>query len=138
MYIELAKIYRQKDEQFIAILHHLRNNKIEADDIIKLNQYVDPQFSTQKNKGYVTLTTHNHKADHINGEALEALSGKTYTFIPEITGEFPEKSYPLEAQLQLKVGAQIMFVKNDLSQDKNYYNGKMGQIQSLRYSRCIV
>lgn len=138
LYIELAKIYRQQDEQFIAILHHLRNNKIEADDIIKLNQYVEPQFSTQKNKGYVTLTTHNHKADHINGEALEALTGKIYTFIPEITGEFPEKSYPLEAQLQLKVGAQIMFVKNDLSQDKNYYNGKMGQIQSLSSQEVIV
>jgi hypothetical protein len=138
LYIELAKIYRQSDEQFIGILNNLRNNKIAANDIQILNQYVDSQFTTQKNKGYVTLTTHNHKADQINAEALLELPGKTYSYIPEITGEFPEKSYPLEAQLQLKVGAQIMFVKNDVGQDKQYYNGKMGQIQSLSTHEVIV
>lgn len=138
IYIELGKIYRQQDADFIQILNNLRNNKIDAADLTILNQYVDPQFTTQKRPGYIILTTHNHKADQINAEALANLPEKPYTYAPEITGDFPDKLAPIEAQLQLKVGAQIMFIKNDIGHDKQFYNGKMGQIQALSAEEICV
>lgn len=131
LYIELSHIYRQTDERFITVLNHLRNNQITNQDIAILNQFVQPNFDLKENKGFICLTTHNAKADAINTESLKELAGKLYRFYPEITGDFPEKIYPLDAQLELKVGAQIMFVKNDLSFDKQYFNGKMGTITSL-------
>lgn len=138
IYIELDKIYRQQDEDFISILNNLRNNKIAEADLKKLNQYVDPQFTTKNRAGYILLTTHNHKADHINAEALRELEGNQFSYVPEITGDFPEKLAPIEAQLQLKVGAQIMFIKNDTGYDKQFYNGKMGQIQALSAQEICV
>nr|WP_315170526.1 helix-turn-helix domain-containing protein [uncultured Flavobacterium sp.] len=131
LYIELSHIYRQTDDRFISVLNHLRNNEITKEDIEILNQYVQPNFDLKTNEGYICLTTHNVKADAINTESIKELTGKLYRFYPEITGDFPEKIYPLESQLELKVGAQIMFVKNDLSFDKQYFNGKMGTIASL-------
>ena len=138
IYIELTKIYRQQDADFISILNNLRNNKIAESDLKKLNQYVDPQFTTYNKPGYILLTTHNHKADQINAEALANLAGKSFPYEPEITGDFPDKLAPIEAQLQLKVGAQIMFIKNDSGHDKQFYNGKMGQIQSLTPQEICV
>jgi len=131
LYIELSKIYRQTDEQFISVLNNLRNNHITKEDIQVLNQFVKPDFDLKSNKGYITLTTHNSKADSMNAQSLEDLEGKVTTFLPEITGDFPEKIYPIDPNLQLKVGAQIMFVKNDLSFEKNYFNGKMGIIKTM-------
>jgi hypothetical protein len=131
LYIELSKIFRQTDDKFISVLNNLRNNQISTDDIQALNQYVKPNFDLKANKGYITLTTHNNKADAMNAQALEDLEEKLVVYKPEITGDFPDKIFPVEEQLQLKVGAQIMFVKNDLSFDKNYFNGKMGVVKSL-------
>ena len=131
LYIELSKIFRQTDDVFISILNNLRNNQITQEDIKNLNQYVQPNFDLKANKGYITLTTHNAKADTMNAQALQDLEGKLETFKPDIVDDFPEKIYPIEQNLQLKVGAQIMFVKNDLSFDKKYFNGKMGFIKSL-------
>ncbi|WP_281227344.1 helix-turn-helix domain-containing protein [Flavobacterium aquiphilum] len=131
LYIELSKIYRQTDEQFISVLNNLRNNHITKEDIQVLNQFVKPDFDLKSNKGYISLTTHNSKADSMNAQSLEDLEGKPMTFLPEITGDFPEKIYPIDPNLQLKVGAQIMFVKNDLSFEKNYFNGKMGIIKTM-------
>jgi hypothetical protein len=131
LYIELSKIYRQTDEQFILVLNNLRNNHITKDDIQVLNQFVKPDFDLKANKGYITLTTHNLKADSMNAQSLEDLEGKPMTFLPEIIGDFPEKIYPIDPNLELKVGAQIMFVKNDLSFEKNYFNGKMGIIKTM-------
>lgn len=131
LYIELSHIYRQTDDRFISVLNHLRNNEITKEDIQILNQYVQPNFDFKANKGYICITTHNSKADCINTDSLKELKGKLFHFYPEITGDFPEKIYPLESQLELKEGAQIMFVKNDLSFDKHYFNGKMGIISSL-------
>lgn len=131
LYIELSKIYRQTDDRFISVLNNLRNNEITPSDIQTLNEYVKPNFDLKANKGYITLTTHNAKADVTNAQSLEDLEGRTTSFFPEITGDFPEKIYPIDPNLQLKVGAQIMFVKNDLSLDKNYFNGKMGVVKSM-------
>lgn len=138
LYIELSKIFRQTDDTFISVLNNLRNNEISQQDIQTLNQYVKPDFDLKTNKGFITLTTHNNKADTMNAQALEDLEGKLVTYKPEITGDFPEKIFPVEEQLQLKVGAQIMFVKNDLSFDKHYFNGKMGVIKSLSSQEILV
>jgi len=138
LYIELSKIFRQTDDTFISILNNLRNNQVTATNIQFLNQYVKPDFDLKANKGYITLTTHNAKADSMNAQALEDLEGKQVVYKPEIVGDFPDKIYPVEENLKLKVGAQVMFVKNDLSFDKHYFNGKMGVIKSLSAKEILV
>lgn len=138
LYIELSKIFRQTDDTFISVLNNLRNNQISQQDIQTLNHYVKPDFDLKANKGYITLTTHNNKADSMNAQALEDLEGKLVAYKPEITGEFPDKIFPVEQELKLKVGAQVMFVKNDLSFDKHYFNGKMGIIKSLGSQEILV
>lgn len=138
LYIELSKIFRQTDDKFISILNNLRNNQIDSQDIMNLNQYVKPDFDLKENKGYITLTTHNAKADTMNVQSLADLKGKQMTFFPEIVGDFPEKIYPVDEKLNLKIGAQVMFVKNDLSLEKNYFNGKMGIIKSLSEQEILV
>ena len=138
LYIELDKIFRQTDDQFIAILNNLRNNQISKDDLIFLNDYVKPDFDLKSNKGYITLTTHNAKADTMNAQALEDLEGTPITYKAEIIGDFPEKIYPIEFNLKLKVGAQVMFVKNDLNLEKRYFNGKIGVIKSIGKQEILV
>ena len=138
LYIELSKIFRQTDDTFISILNNLRNNQISPADIQTLNQYVQPNFDLKANKGYITLTTHNTKADSMNAQALEDLEGKLVTYKPEIVDDFPDKIYPVEEHLKLKINAQVMFVKNDPSFDKNYFNGKMGFIKSLSSQEILV
>ncbi len=138
LYIELDKIFRQTDDAFISVLNNLRNNQISKEDITALNQYVQPNFDLKANKGYITLTTHNAKADAMNTEALETLEGKESSYLPEITGDFPDKIFPVDEALRLKEGAQIMFVKNDLSFDKKYFNGKMGVVKSLSAKEILV
>lgn len=138
IYIELSKIYRQTDDAFISVLNNLRNNQITPEDISILNQYVKPDFDFKENKGYITLTTHNAKADSINSQSINDLDGKEYVYTPFVVGDFPEKIFPVEEELKLKVGAQIMFVKNDLSFEKRYFNGKMGVIKSLSDEEIFV
>ncbi|UPZ16729.1 helix-turn-helix domain-containing protein [Flavobacterium humidisoli] len=138
IYIELSKIYRQTDDAFISVLNNLRNNQITPEDIAILNQYVKPDFDFKENKGYITLTTHNAKADSINSQSINDLDGKEYIYTPFVVGDFPEKIFPVEEELKLKVGAQIMFVKNDLSFEKRYFNGKMGVIKSLSDEEIFV
>jgi hypothetical protein len=138
LYIELSKIFRQTDSTFISVLNNLRNNQISAEDIQVLNKYVKPDFDLKANKGYITLTTHNAKADTMNSQALHDLKGELITYKPDIVGDFPEKIFPIEENLKLKMGAQVMFVKNDTSIDKNYFNGKMGIIKSLSSQEILV
>ncbi len=131
LYIELSKIFRQTDEVFIDLLNNLRNNRITQENISFLNKYVQPNFDLKANKGYITLTTHNAKADAINSQSLSDLEGKAKSYKAQIVGDFPDKIFPVDEYLELKIGAQIMFIKNDLSFDKHYFNGKMGVIYSL-------
>ena len=131
LYIELSKIFRQTDDRFISVLNNLRNNTITQNDISILNEFVKPNFDLKTNKGYITLTTHNTKADTINQKSLEDLEGNSRIYKAEVTDDFPDKIYPIEEKLELKVGAQVMFIKNDLSFEKKFFNGKMGIIQSL-------
>lgn len=138
LYIELTKIYRQQNDDFIGILNNLRNNKITASDVNVLNKFVNASFDSTKEEGYITITTHNHKADTINQDALLALKGKKMKYEAEVTGDFPPHLFPLEKEMELKVGAQIMFIKNDISFDKNYFNGKMGIVEALDHDEIKV
>lgn len=138
LYVELSTIYRQTEQDFINILNNLRNNKISPENVTFLNQYVQPNFDLKQNKGYITLTTHNTKADTINKQSINDLEGTSFYYAAKIVDDFPEKIYPLDVTLELKVGAQVMFIKNDLSFDKNYFNGKMGFISSLSENEIFV
>ncbi|MEL1246066.1 helix-turn-helix domain-containing protein [Flavobacterium sp. DGU11] len=138
LYIELDKIYRQTDTTFIEVLNNLRNNVITQKDLAILNGFVNPAFDLKKNTGYITLTTHNAKADAMNATSLEELDGKQFSYQPEIVDDFPDKIYPVEQELRLKIGAQVMFIKNDLSPEKRYYNGKIGIVKSLSEDEILV
>ncbi len=131
VYIELEKIYRQSNQDFIDILNNLRENRIEKEDIDKLNEYYQPGFTPKPKEGYVFLTTHNYKADNINSEELKKIDKKSFKYKAGIIGDFPEYMYPLEEILELKEGAQVMFVKNDYSGEGKYFNGKIGTISKL-------
>lgn len=136
--IELKKIYRQKDDFFINILNNVRNNCCSADDLAALHKYYKPDFSPLKEENYITLTSHNNKADHINQQELNKLPGKLYSYPARIDGEFYEKAFPAEKELQLKEGAQIMFLKNDKGEVRKFYNGKIGTVKSIGKDNIIV
>ena len=129
--IELGKIYRQSDFQFVSILNNLRNNIFTKEDLQVLNSYYKPNFERAEQDSYIFITTHNRKADAINSEELQKLESETYTYTPDIRLEFPENLYPIEFSMDLKEGAQVMFIKNDYSGGSQYYNGKIGKIHSL-------
>lgn len=129
--IELKQIFRQSDLRFIELLNKVRENKVDEETLMVLNQRYRLNFKPDDSEGYITLTTHNRQAQDINDSKLEALSTKAYTFDADIKGEFPDYMYPTDQQLKLKMGAQVMFVKNDPSVDKRYYNGKIGTITAI-------
>ncbi len=131
LYIELDKIYRQSDEKFIGILNNLRHNRIEAADMAILNQYYKPDFASKPNDGYINLTTHNFKAAQLNEAALAQLTTQLFTFPATIDGDFPESMYPLDKTLTLKIGSQIMFVKNDVSGEQRFFNGKLAHVEGI-------
>lgn len=131
VYIELDKIYRQDDSVFIDLLNNLRNNKITTEDTALLRQHFKQDFKPAADENYITLTTHNNKADSINRERLAQLKSKSYFFEAKIQGEFNEYAYPNDKSLELKVGAQVMFIKNDMTAEKRYYNGKIGVVHHI-------
>jgi hypothetical protein len=129
--IELQHIYRQADTRFIRLLNRVRDNRLDAATIGKLNQRYIENFTAKKDRGYITLTTHNSSADNINNGRLSALKGKEYCFKAEVSGDFPVNTYPAPGILLLKEGAQVMFLRNDASLEKRYYNGKIGKIKTI-------
>lgn len=131
IYIELDKIYRQNDQEFISVLNNLRDNKVTKHDVDLLNRYYQPQFKQQVNDNYITLTTHNHKANKINKDFLGELNSKSFYYQAEINDDYPENLFPLEQTLELKLGSQVMFIKNDISGNQNFFNGKLAQVVSL-------
>jgi uncharacterized protein YpbB len=137
VYIELDKIYRQSDQRFLDILNNLRNNKITREDVAVLNQYVVPDYAPGRSE-HILLTTHNHKADSVNQQALQALTGKSYTFKADIIGDFPERNFPVDLNLTLRKGARVMFIKNDIGADKQFYNGKIGVVTGLSDEEILV
>ena len=126
--VELEHIYRQHDEDFITLLNKVRNNRMDAECVRLLNSRFQPGFVPKDGEGYITLTTHNYQADQINESKLAAIKEKPLTFKAEIHGTFPENTYPTKEELTLKVGAQVMFVKNDPNPEKAFFNGKIGRL----------
>ena len=126
--VELEHIYRQHDEDFISLLNKVRNNRMDAECVRLLNTRFKPNFKPRDDEGYITLTTHNYQADQINESKLAAIKEKPLTFKAEVHGTFPENTYPTKEELMLKVGAQVMFVKNDPTPEKAFFNGKIGRL----------
>jgi nucleoside-triphosphatase THEP1 len=131
VYIELKKIYRQSDDTFIHILNNIRNNICTKQDLERLHEHYKPDFVPAKEENYIVLTSHNEKADAINRKELQKLSGQVYSYKAEISGEFYDRSFPADEVLNLKVGAQIMFIKNDKGEFRRYFNGKIGVVKNI-------
>jgi len=136
--IELQHIYRQKNADFIKILNEIRNDQLSETSAVILNKRYQPMFSPHKDEGYITLTTHNKRASLINDSELNTLTTKNHVFNAEVSGKFNENAFPNDERLALKVGAQVMFIKNDSSPEKRYYNGKIGIITAISRENVTV
>jgi len=139
--IELRKVYRQSDEQFIAILDRIRNNTATPADLDALNSRIEPQrtlesLDSQNSSLEITLAARRDTVDFINEQHLSALVGSPSTFFGVIKGDFPETSLPTPMELQLKPGAQIIFIKND--KDKRWVNGTLGTIEFIAEEEGII
>ena len=129
--LELNKIYRQQDEGFISILNAIRNNQCTSDMLKTLNGYYQQDFVPNEEEQYITLTSHNRNADEINGAKLASLSGKMLNLKAVVKDDFAQGSYPAEETLSLKIGAQVMFIRNDSGDERKYYNGKIGTVKDI-------
>lgn len=129
--IELKTVYRQSDGAFLDLLNHIRENRCNEQILEALNRRYIPDFQPRKEEGYIRLVTHNYQAQRINEHELEQLPGRAVTFRAQTEGKFPEYSYPTDEVLELKKGAQVMFVKNDSSGGHRYYNGMIGEVTNV-------
>lgn len=140
--ITLQHIYRQSDSKFINILNHVRDNTITQEIITQLNQRYNPEIYSQKQKGYIILCSHNNQANKINEDKLRLIDNKSYFYSAEIEGEFDDRLFPNAETLELKEGAQVMFLKNDydspIGEKRRYYNGTIGKIVELNEDKIIV
>ena len=133
--IELQKIYRQQDSTFIDILNKIRNNETSNDDLEALNAHYKPDFVPPAGEQYITLTSHNRLADQINQEKLESLDSKLHRIKSIIKDEFQNGLFPAEDTLSLRVGAQVMFIKNDVGEERRYFNGKIGTVKDIQIDK---
>ncbi|HEX7904531.1 MAG TPA: helix-turn-helix domain-containing protein [Chitinophagaceae bacterium] len=138
VYIEFNKIYRQNEEQFIHLLNQVRNNELDNEGMEMLESRFQPAFRRTKDDGYIILTTHNETARLINIEKLQELDGSIRSFKADIEEEFFPSSYPADEILQVKEGAQVMFIKNDSDKSKRYFNGKIGVIIRIEEDSIFV
>jgi ATP-dependent exoDNAse (exonuclease V) alpha subunit len=136
--LELKHVYRQSEGVFLDILNEIRDDKLSQESFDRLHQRYIPDFNPKKEDGYITLTTHNNSAHKINDLELAKLNSKSKKFKAIVKGNFSEYSYPTDMELELKVGAQVMFVKNDSNMEKRYFNGKIGVITSFDEDFIVV
>ncbi len=134
--IELTHVYRQQDETFITLLNNIREGRTSVEDLQRLNERYDPTFQPKEGSDYIRLTTHNRMAESYNEDQLRNLPAKAYTFSAETEGNFPEYNYPTDFNLTLKVGAQVMFIRND--NNGRYYNGRIGHITHVDNEKISV
>lgn len=130
VYLQLEKIHRQSQSFFTDLLNRLRYNELSQEDMNWFDARFRADFKPDSNQTWITLTTHNAQADRINKQALQALKQPIYKFEAEVKDDFPEYMFPCEAQLELAVGAQVMFVRND-GPENRFYNGKLARIIRL-------
>lgn len=136
--IELKQIYRQTDTDFINLLEKIRTNTADSTTVSLLNQRFIPESQLNIPDGYIRLTTHNNIANKYNERKLKDIEEAEYSFKAQISGNFPEYSYPNDEYLTLKKGAQVMFIKNDISGEKRYFNGKIGIVCRISQHNIYV
>lgn len=136
--IELTQVFRQADPVFIGLLNRIRENRIDEATLAELNRRYIPGFRPAGSEGYITLTTHNYQAQQINASRLAELPGPAVRFAARVEGEFPPYAFPTDESLELKTGAQVMFVKNDSTGNHRYFNGKIGLVSELSPGRVAV
>ena len=136
--VELKTVYRQSDPHFVELLNRVRDNRADDSVLAALNSRYIPNFQPPVEEGYIRLTTHNFQAQQENDRQLALLPGKPYTYEASITGKYPEMLFPTEQTLTLKEGAQVMFVKNDSSADKAFYNGMLGTVTEINDKNLFV
>lgn len=136
VYIELKKIYRQTDDQFIQLLNRIRLNRLAAEDIKLLNSRYLHGFDPEKSEDYIILASHNRMVEATNQRRLDEIDSELFCFEADIEGTFPENGLPADRLLQLKEGAQVMMLRND--RNKKYFNGKIGHIVEVSDSRIKV
>lgn len=136
--IELKKIYRQEDPVFIQILNEVRDGFLSSNSKLLLNRRYIPNFNPDKEQRYIRLSTHNASVKAINDKKLEELKSKSFVYKAQIDGQFPKHNYPTEFELELKIGAQVMFIRNDSSSQKRYYNGKIGEVTFLNKKKIHI
>ena len=136
--VELKTVYRQSDSHFVELLNRVRDNRTDDSVLAALNSRYIPNFQPPVEEGYIRLTTHNFQAQQENDRQLALLPGKPYTYEASITGKYPEMLFPTEQTLTLKEGAQVMFVKNDSSADKAFYNGMLGTVTEINDKNLFV
>ncbi len=136
VYIELKKIYRQKDDTFIELLNRVRLNKLHFDDMRLLNSRYLHGFEPEGADDYIILASHNRMVIETNQRRLDEINEEPELYEAEVSGIFPENSYPADQLLQLKVGAQVMMIRND--RNKRYFNGKIGHVAELTDSTIKV
>jgi ATP-dependent DNA helicase PIF1 len=136
--VELTRVFRQTEPEFIEILNDIRNNKISLESLEILNRRCDPQYKATDGISPIIITSHNTEAKAINADKLSELSGPEYTFEGEVSGEFRDLNIQAEQSLKLKEGAQIMFIKNDTGENRRFYNGKIGKVKSIAGSEIYI
>ncbi len=136
IYLELKKIYRQNEQEFIDLLNRIRINQVRPNELSLLNSKYNPLFKPNKDDNYITLETHNKQVEATNISKLKELPTEVHTFESTIFGQFPDNILPTDKILQLKEGAQIMFIKNDSSRD--IFNGKIAKISKIEDDNIIV
>ncbi len=129
--VGLRHVFRQQNPEFVSLLNHVRDNRLTHDDRQRLASLCRPGFEPGPDEGYIRLTTHNRQADSYNQQRLESLQAKAFTYSAHVDRDFPESFFPTDERLTLKVGAQVMFIKNDSGMEHRYYNGKIGRVTYL-------
>lgn len=136
--VELQRVYRQSDSQFLSILNEVRSGQISESTLEVLNSRYIPNFSPKPEEGYIRLCTHNHQAEQINRKEMQALPSSSLKYSAQLSGNYPEGAYPNALELELRIGAQVMFIKNGSSAGYSYYNGMLGEVMRLEEESVYV
>ena len=138
IYVELDKVYRQSDDEFVGLLNRFRQNEISEEDLNLLNRHHEYDFYPDPEDGYIYITTHNRKANRKNQAELQRIEDEPYEYKAVVDGTFDEHAFPHEETVTLKMGAQVMFIKNDPTGEQRFFNGKIGTVTALDDDSIVV